>query len=69
LATAARSTGTGTWTLTLSTTGWASCTYTLFAQAEDSYGAFGDPTALTLTVPQMGTHLRLLTRKGFASML
>jgi hypothetical protein len=24
--------------------------HTLFAQAEDSYGAFGDPLALTLTV-------------------
>jgi hypothetical protein len=25
-------------------------TYTLIAQAEDSYGAFGDPLALTETV-------------------
>jgi hypothetical protein len=40
----------GVWTLTFSTTGWAPGTYTLFAQAEDSYGVFGDPFALTLTV-------------------
>lgn len=44
-------TGTGTWTCTFSTTGWASGSYTLFAQAEDSYGAFSDPLALTLQVP------------------
>ncbi len=40
----------GVWTLTFSTTGWAAGTYTLFAQAEDSYGIFGDPFAITLTV-------------------
>jgi hypothetical protein len=38
----------GTWTFTFSTTGWASGSYTLFAQAEDSYGALSDPVALTL---------------------
>jgi hypothetical protein len=32
----------GTWTLGLDTTGWALGTYKLFAQAEDSYGAFSD---------------------------
>ena len=42
--------GDGTWSLTFSTAGWASGTYTLFAQAKDSYGVFGDPLALTLTV-------------------
>ena len=40
----------GVWALTFSTTGWASGTYTLFAQAEDSYGVLGDPLALTRTV-------------------
>jgi uncharacterized delta-60 repeat protein len=39
-----------TWTLTIDTIGWAADTYTLFARAKDSYGAFGDPLALTLTV-------------------
>jgi uncharacterized delta-60 repeat protein len=39
---------TGTWTFTFSTAGWASGSYTLFAQAEDSYSAFSDPLALTL---------------------
>jgi hypothetical protein len=34
----------GTWSLTVSTAG----TYTLFAQATDSYGVLGDPIALTL---------------------
>jgi uncharacterized delta-60 repeat protein len=41
---------TGTWTFTVSTTGWASGSSTLFAQAEDSYGVFSDPAALTLEV-------------------
>jgi uncharacterized delta-60 repeat protein len=41
----------GTWTFTFPTTGWASGSYTLFAKAEDSYGAFSDPLALTLTLP------------------
>jgi uncharacterized delta-60 repeat protein len=36
-----------TWTLTTDTTGWAAGTYTLFAQAQDSYGAFSDPLAAT----------------------
>jgi hypothetical protein len=41
----------GTWTLTFSTTGWATGSYTLFAQAKDSYGgALSDPFALNLTV-------------------
>jgi uncharacterized delta-60 repeat protein len=39
----------GLWTLTL-TVNLAPGTYTLFAQAEDSYGIFGDPFALNLTV-------------------
>jgi uncharacterized delta-60 repeat protein len=43
-------TSSGTWTFTFSTTGWATGTYTLFAQAEDNYGVFGDPFAITLTV-------------------
>jgi uncharacterized delta-60 repeat protein len=42
--------GTGTWTFTFSTAGWAPGAYTLFAQAEDSYGAFSDPVALALAV-------------------
>jgi uncharacterized delta-60 repeat protein len=42
-------TGPGVWTLTF-TVNLAPGTYTLFAQAEDSYGVFGDPLALTLTV-------------------
>jgi uncharacterized delta-60 repeat protein len=40
----------GIWTFTFSTAGLTSGTYTLFAQAEDSYGVFGDPAALTLQV-------------------
>jgi hypothetical protein len=39
---------TGTWTFTFSTAGWATGSYTLFAQAQDSYGAFSDPLALAL---------------------
>jgi hypothetical protein len=39
-----------TWTLTIDTTGWVAGTYRLFAQAEDSYGAFSDPLALTLAL-------------------
>jgi hypothetical protein len=34
--------------LNLSTAGLAPGTYTLFAVAEDSYSAFGDPLATTL---------------------
>jgi uncharacterized delta-60 repeat protein len=40
----------GVWTFTFSTSGLTSGTYTLFAQAEDSYGVFGDPLAITATV-------------------
>ena len=39
----------GVWTLTF-TVNLAPGTYTLFAQAEDSYGVFGDPFFLALTV-------------------
>jgi uncharacterized delta-60 repeat protein len=39
----------GVWTLTL-TVGLAPGTYTLYAQAQDSYGVFGDPLATTLTM-------------------
>jgi uncharacterized delta-60 repeat protein len=39
----------GVWTLNY-TVNLASGTYTIYAQAEDSYGVFGDPFALTLTV-------------------
>ena len=47
LAYATRTTA-GTWTLTLS--GLTAGTYTLFGVAQDSYGVFGDPLVLTLTV-------------------
>jgi uncharacterized delta-60 repeat protein len=40
----------GVWTLTFSTSGLSSGTDTLFAQAEDNYGPFSDPLALTLAV-------------------
>jgi hypothetical protein len=48
----AAQTSPGVWTLSFSpsTSGLTSGTYTLFAQAEDSYGVFSDPFALTLTV-------------------
>src|SRR5262249_22549654 len=39
----------GVWTFTF-TVNLTSATYTLFAQAEDSYGIFGDPVAITLSV-------------------
>jgi uncharacterized delta-60 repeat protein len=42
-------TSAGVWTRTF-TVNLAPGTYTLYAQAEDSYGGFGDPTALTLSV-------------------
>jgi probable HAF family extracellular repeat protein len=42
-------TSTGVWTLTF-TVNLPSASYTLLAQAEDSYSVFGDPVALTLTV-------------------
>jgi uncharacterized delta-60 repeat protein len=41
--------GLGNWVLSF-TVNLAPGTYTLYAQAEDGYGAFGDPLALTLTV-------------------
>jgi uncharacterized delta-60 repeat protein len=40
----------GVWTFTFSTSGLSTGSYTLTAQAEDSYGVFGDPFALTLNV-------------------
>jgi hypothetical protein len=40
--------GDGTWSLTLSTAGWAAGSYTIYAQATDSDGVVGDPFALTL---------------------
>jgi uncharacterized delta-60 repeat protein len=40
----------GVWTLNNYTVTLASGTYTLYAQAEDSYNALGDPIALTLIV-------------------
>jgi hypothetical protein len=48
----AAQTSPGVWTLSFSpsTFSLTSGTYTLFAQAEDSYGVFSDPFALTLTV-------------------
>jgi hypothetical protein len=42
-------TSTGLWTLTF-TVNLAPGTYTLYAQAEDNYGIFGDPNPLTLQV-------------------
>ena len=39
----------GVWTLTF-TVGLPSGNYTVFAQAEDSFGVFGDPVALALQV-------------------
>jgi uncharacterized delta-60 repeat protein len=41
--------GLGNWVLSF-TVNLAPGTYTLYTQAEDGYGAFGDPLALTLTV-------------------
>jgi uncharacterized delta-60 repeat protein len=41
----------GAWALTSQNAfGLTTGTYTIYAQAEDSYGVFGDPVALTLTV-------------------
>ena len=45
----ATQTSPGVWTFNY-TVNLAPGSYTLFAQAEDSYGVFGDPLALTLTV-------------------
>jgi hypothetical protein len=42
-------TSTGVWTLNY-TVSLATGSYTIYAQAEDSYGVFSDPLALTLTV-------------------
>jgi uncharacterized delta-60 repeat protein len=39
-----------TWSLTFSTANWAAAVDTLFAQAKDSDGVFGDPLALSLQV-------------------
>jgi uncharacterized delta-60 repeat protein len=46
----ATQTSPGVWTFTWSTAGWARGSYTLFAQAQDSYGVFGDPVAASLQV-------------------
>jgi uncharacterized delta-60 repeat protein len=43
-------TSSGAWTIKYSTTGLASGTYRVFAQAQDSYGAPGDPLAVTFQV-------------------
>jgi uncharacterized delta-60 repeat protein len=40
----------GSWAYVFDTTGYASGTYTLYAQATDNYGALGNPVALTLTI-------------------
>ncbi|MFO0844449.1 MAG: delta-60 repeat domain-containing protein [Gemmataceae bacterium] len=40
----------GVWAFSFSTTGLTAGTYTLFAQAKDSFGVLGDPFALALTV-------------------
>jgi len=45
----ATQTSPGVWSCAFPVT-QASGSYTLFAQAADSYGAFGDPAALSLTV-------------------
>jgi uncharacterized delta-60 repeat protein len=42
--------GGGRWTFTLSPAGWAAGTYTLLAQAKDSYGVFSDPLAVPIQV-------------------
>jgi uncharacterized delta-60 repeat protein len=40
----------GSWSCAFDTTGYASGTYTLYAQATDNYGALGNPVDLTLTI-------------------
>jgi uncharacterized delta-60 repeat protein len=40
----------GSWSYAFDTTGYAAGTYTLAAQATDSFGALGNPVALTLTI-------------------
>jgi uncharacterized delta-60 repeat protein len=42
--------GNGTWTLTISTTGWSVGSKKLFAVAMDNYGVFSDPLATTVSV-------------------
>jgi hypothetical protein len=50
LGTVTQSSG-GVWTLTSANAfGLTLGTYTLYAQAQDSYGVFGDPVALSLQV-------------------
>jgi uncharacterized delta-60 repeat protein len=41
---------TGAWTFTFSTTGMVAGKYTIFARARDSFGVFGDPVAINVTV-------------------
>jgi hypothetical protein len=41
---------TGTWTFTFSTAGLTAGDYSYFTVAQDSFGAFGDPIAITVTV-------------------
>jgi hypothetical protein len=40
----------GSWSCAFDTTGYASGTYTLYAQATDNFGALGNPVDLTLTI-------------------
>ena len=40
----------GTWSYSFDTTGLASGTHTLYAQAVDNLGVFSDPFAISLTV-------------------
>ena len=42
--------GSGQWRLTVTTASWAPGTHRLFARAQDGYGAWGDPVAITLEV-------------------
>jgi hypothetical protein len=48
----------GTWTYPLDTDGWASGSFTLFAQAEDSEAALSDPLTLTLALQSQGVSQR-----------
>jgi hypothetical protein len=43
-------TSSGTWSFPFSTKGWPAGTYTIIAQAEDSYGVLGDPLTILETV-------------------
>jgi uncharacterized delta-60 repeat protein len=59
----------GAWTLTSATTfGLTAGTYTLYAQAEDSYGVFGDPLALTPDRPVGRGHFHRATSPELAKM-